>query len=200
MRIKTLLVVLAILLLSFNLVAEKQGFHKTGEVAVFKTDGNMMHDIINFMSSRSGRLGFAHHGKMRTQNVWMLNFMNRSWDFPQERNRLARSVDSVFLKNGKVIHDRIVTYSTKFKVFRFTRNADVHVNDIKRIYYCCTKLPAAYSRGKGKEQGHKPQKNIYYTHLTDGRLVASSIRYLNAQKTVFENNLEINSKDIRLIN
>lgn len=179
------------------LSGENQTFFETGKCATFFLDGNTIIDTVNFMSSRSGRLGFVNSGMFKIINIWMVNFISNEWDFPEEREELASAQDTIFLRNGGIIRDRIDTYSTKMKVFRFDNTAPIHISKIKRIYFCCNRLPKYYEEKFKKE----PQAAAaYYTFMIDGRVIDSPIVYLENIKTGFANNLQVNTKDIVMIN
>ncbi len=177
------------------LTAENQTFFETGKSATFFLDGNMIIDTVDFMSSRSGRLGFINSGMFKIINIWMVNFISSEWNFPEEREELAPSMDTLFLRNGGIIRDRIDTYSTKMKVFRFDNHAPIHISDIKRIYFCCNKLPNYYA----EKLEIKPAA-AYYTFMIDGRVIDSPIVSLENIKTGFANGLQVNTKDIVMIN
>lgn len=205
-KIKCFVLVLMLLFSSQYLPAEQQTFYTPGQCAVYLMNGTVFVDVINFMSTRSSRLGFHRYGKIKIPNVWMMNFNNKQWNFPGERQSLAPSMDTIFLRNGRILHDRVVTFSTRMKVFRFVHSSPIHMNEIKRIYFCCNKLPASYQallqQGQNNNQNRPrpPRQSSYYTFVTDGRVINSSVTYFNNLKTGFQNGLELNTKDIVLIN
>jgi len=128
----------------------------------------------------------------------MVNFISNEWDFPDERQELAPTMDTLFLRNGGIIRDMIDTYSTKMKVFRFDNHAPIHISDIKRIYFCCNRLPKYYEEKLKTEP--VAAAAAYYTFMSDGRVIDSPIVYLENVKTGFANSLQVNSKDIVMIN
>jgi hypothetical protein len=196
MRIQKIVFLLILVIGCVPLTAENQTFFETGKCATFFLDGNMIIDTVDFMSSRSGRLGFINSGMFKIINIWMVNFISDEWNFPEEREELAPTMDTLFLRNGGIIRDRIDTYSTKMKVFRFDNHAPINISEIKRIYFCCNKLPKSFEEKlNGKESAVS-----YYTFMIDGRVIDSPIVYLENVKTGFGNNLQVNTKDIVMIN
>jgi hypothetical protein len=197
MRMRKIIFLVILVIGCVSLTAENQTFFQTGQCATFFLDGNMIIDTVDFMSSRSGRLGFVNSGMFKIINIWMVNFISNEWDFPDERNELAPTMDTLFLRNGGIIRDRIDTYSTKMKVFRFDNHAPINISDIKRIYFCCNRLPKYYEEKLKKEP---VAAAAYYTFMIDGRVIDSPIVYLENIKTGFANSLQVNSKDIVMIN
>lgn len=191
MKTKGFVILLMILFICTHSVAEKKIFRKTGKAAIFMMNGDVSIETIVFMSSYSNRLGFADNEKININKIWMVNFINKEWNFLDERKELARSEDSIFLKNGKIIHDKIITYSTGRQVFRFKNTAPIHISSIKRIYFCCNRLPKFY-----KDKLYSD----YFTFLLDGRTISSPIVYSNIKKTKFKNKILIDSKNIWMIN
>jgi len=184
-----------IFLFAYSGIARKSNFRTVGQCTAFFKDGNVVTDVINFLSTRHPKIGFVDYDKYNLKNVWMLNFMNKKWDFPNERKRIKSQTDTIFLKNGQLFYDKIVTYSTKFKVFRFKKSNDIHVSKIKRIYLCCNKFPKFY-----RNNSDDTNQLNYTTFLLDGKTKDEKIKYYNNRKTGFVNGLQINSKDIVMIN
>jgi len=200
MRIQKIIFLLILVIGCVPLTAENQIFFETGKCATFFLDGNMIIDTVDFMSSRSGRLGFVNSGMFKIINIWMVNFISSEWNFPEEREELAPTMDTLFLRNGGIIRDRIDTYSTKMKVFRFDNHAPIHISEVKRIYFCCNRLPKTFEEKLKEEELKKGPAVSYYTFMIDGRVIDSPIVYLEKIKTGFGNSLQVNTKDIVMIN
>lgn len=197
MKKRIVIVLVLVFLFAYNGIAKKINYNMIGQCTAFFKNGNIVSGTINFMSTRHPKIGFINQGKFNLRNIWMLNFMNNNWNFPNERKLLKRNSDTIFLKNGQAFYDKVITYSTKFKVFRFKNTRDIHVTKIKRIYFCCNILPKAY------KDKLKPDNNVeinYTTFLVDGRVKNIDIKYYNNKKTGFVDGLQVNSKDIIMIN
>jgi len=195
MRKKFIVILILIFVFVYNGIARKSNFNKTAQCATFFKNGDMVSGIINFMSTRHPKIGFINQGRFNLNKVWMLNFISEKWNFPRERKQLSKNSDTVFLKNGEVFYDKVTTFSTKFKVFRFRNTNDIHVSKIKRIYFCCMKLPRSL-----KENSNNINEFTYTTIFADGKTKNKDIEYYNKRKTGFVDGLQVNTKDIRMIN
>ena len=190
---KLIFVLIFVLIISIN--AKQTNINKIGQCSAFFKGGNMATGIINFLKTSQMKIGFINQGKFSLQKVWMLNFANTKWGFPNERKVLNQNFDTIFLKNGRTFYDKVKKYSFGFKVFRFANTKDIHISKIKRIYFCCTKLPKAYKAIKNDDN-----QLAYTTFFSDGRVKNSRIKYYNINKTGFEDGLQVNTKDIVMIN
>lgn len=188
MKIKSLMIFLCVILLGTHLSAVQS--------VTFLKNGDTITDTIVDMSSQTGQVEFSRHAKIHRSRIWMINFMGSSWDFPAERQLLVSNRDTVFLRNGQRLNVNIVDFSSRRRMFEFKVGGRVHEAKVKRIYFCCTKLPAAY---KGKEEAATGE---FYsvTFLVDGRIIDSPLSYLNSRKTGFQDGLQVNTKDIWMIN
>ena len=188
---KSILIALTVVLMSLNLMAAQS--------VTFLQNGNVITDVIIDMSSRTGQLDYRNGTRVHRSQVWMINFVNGQWNFPNERSRLSRRADTIFLRNGQVLYVNIVDFSSRRMKFEFQDGSSVHQSQIRRIYFCCTQLPAAYMRKKSTQ--HQYQGNRYSAAFwLNGRVVESPLYYLNMSKTKFMNGLQMNTKDIWMIN
>ena len=191
MKIKCLLMVLMIAMLGLNLMADRS--------VTFLKDGNSISDTIIDMSSRTGYVEFQNNQKVHRSQVWMINYENSQWDFSGERDRLSGNTDTIFLRNGHILNVKIVDFSSRRQMFEFLQGGSVHESKVARIYFCCDKLPGAYQ--KMKPTASQPQGKRYSTSfIVDGRTVEYPLSYLNSQKTGFTDGLQINTKDLWMIN
>jgi hypothetical protein len=189
MKLKSLFIVLIIGCIGVSLTAMQS--------VTFLTDGNKITDVIIDMSSRTGKIEYRDNFNVHRNRAWMINYVDANWDFPDERNQLSNNTDSIFLRDGGVIQDKIVDFSSRRRVWEFMRNRAIPESQIKRIYFCCTRLPAAYDKPKPK-----PREGDRYsvTFLVTGKSVETPLSYLNSKKTGFTDGLQINTHDIWMIN
>ncbi|MCP5107388.1 MAG: hypothetical protein GY950_28635 [bacterium] len=167
----------------------------------FLKDGKSITDTIVDMSSHTGQVDYRRSGKVHRKSIWMINFENGKWDFPRERTQLAANRDTIFLRNGHTLNVNIVDFSSRRQMFEFRKGGAVHESKVKRIYFCCTKLPAAYSKAAQKERTPARKDDFKSTtFIVDGRTVKSPLTYINSRKSGFKNKLQINTKDIWMIN
>lgn len=164
----------------------------------FLHDGNAVTDTIVDMSIRTGQVEYRRSPKLHKSRIWMINFENGQWDFPNERGQLSRNTDTIFLRNGHVQNVTIVDFSSRRRMFEFKRGGSVHESKVKRIYFCCVSLPGAY---KGKQQSQTKEDDFYsVTFMVDGRVIDSPLKYMNTRKTGFQDGLQVNTKGIWMIN
>lgn len=165
----------------------------------FLQDGNSIASTIVDVSSRTGTVDYRNGQKIHRSRIWMINFENRNWNFPNERRQLSNNSDTIFLNNGHILKVKIVDFSSRRRVFEFRDGGKVHDGQIKRIYFCCTKLPAAYRKSSPStpvaDNGKAPA-----TFLRNGRFYNKHLSYLNHTKTGFVGGPQINTKAIWMIN
>lgn len=161
----------------------KDGVSKTGTIK-----------DIDDMSVRIRRVEYSDGQKIPINLIWMINFVDKKWDFPEERTELSGTTDTIFLKNGDVLQTKIVDFSEPRKKFEFEKGRPVHESKVKRIYFCCTRFPDTW---KKKE---KTVKRYSVTHLLNGKAIEKPLLSLNSSKTKFTDGLQINTKAIWMIN
>lgn len=169
---------------------------------IFLNDGNVITSQILDMSSRTGMVDLQNGMKINRSRIWMINFVNNQWNFPNERNMLSGRHDYVFMRNGQAHYGKVADYSSRRHNFEFSNGFKIPVGQVARVYFCCLKLPAAYSQQQ-QRRDRTPQRGSRFqctTFLMDGRTVGSPIQYLNNRKSGFEDGLQINTKDIWMIN
>jgi hypothetical protein len=198
MKLKSILIVSIVLLLGVQLSAT--------QTAVFFRNGTTVTDTIMDASSRTGMIDFARSGRKHASQVWMINFENNEWNFPNERNQLNGQLESIFLRDGRVIYRSIVDFSSRRYVYEFANGEKVHERNIKRIYFRGPALPPAYQQllnqaPRNNAGGGGYQGNGYASvFLLNGKKIENPLSYFNDTKTGFSDGLQINSKDIWMIN
>ena len=191
MKLKSLFIILMMLFMALSTYAAQS--------VTFLHDGNRITDVIIDMSSRTGKIEYQNNYNVNRSQIWMINYVNSNWDFPNERNQLSNNTDTVFLRDGTVIKDKIVDFSSRRLVWEFMNSRAVHDSQIKRIYFCCTHLPGAYKEA-APAPGQGDQNRYSVTFLVTGKSIEVPLSYLNAQKTGFTDGLQINTHDIWMIN
>jgi hypothetical protein len=191
MKLKTMWMILMIGCMAVSLSALQS--------YTFLHDGNVVNGVIIDMSSRNGQVEYQDNMKVHRSRIWMINYMDGNYDFPQERNQLSNNTDTVFLRNGGIIRDNIVDYSSRRQVWEFGQTQAVHESQILRIYFCCTALPAAFNR---VQAAPPPGKDNRYSSsfLLNGNYIEVPLSYLNSQQTGFTDNSQINTQDLWMIN
>lgn len=185
MRVKCLIVSMLVVFMGFSLWGK--------EPVTFLKDGTSLTEALKDMRGIPLKIEYVNGQKIPKHKVWMINFIDDNWNFPEERKQVTCQKDTIFLKNGNVLMETIVNYNNKKKVFDFEAGGSVRAAEVTRIYICCTKIPLVYEE---KIQ----EKYDSTTFLLGGRIINSPIKYLNQEKTGFMDGLQINTKDIWMIN
>jgi sRNA-binding regulator protein Hfq len=201
MKLKSLLILSLMVLMSINLMAIKS--------VTFMNDGRSLNGTLLDMSSRTGMVEYRGNTKIHRNQIWMINYVGKNWNHPNERNQLSNRADTIFLHNGQVMHARIVDFSSRRRMYEFQNGGKVAESSVKRIYFCCNKLPDAYQqalrqqdRNQAPNRGRRGRNNNRYatTFMVNGRSVESPLSYLNRRKTGFMDGLQINTHDVWMIN
>jgi sRNA-binding regulator protein Hfq len=193
MRLKSKWFILIIGCMAVNLAA-MQSF-------TFLHDGNVVKGVIVDMSSRNGQVEYLDNMKVNRSRIWMINYIDGNYDFPRERSQLSNNTDTVFLRNGGVIHDHITDFSSRRLVWEFMRNQAVHESQITRIYFCCTSLPPAFNQAQAALPQQSGQDERYsVTFLVSGKSIEVPLSYMNSQMTGFTDGKKVNTPDVWMIN
>lgn len=142
----TILILISLLILSSSLYSDTVHFRREAKCAVFMINGDVRTDIINYMSTGVNKMGFENSSKISLFDIWMMNFESNQWNYPDERAKLSNSLDTLFLRDGRILKDKVRSYSTRRRVFYLRDNREIYVAKVKRIYFCCTKLPDHYRK------------------------------------------------------
>jgi len=73
--------------------------------------------------------------KIKLSSIWMINFINSKWFFPQERYKIVTSQNYFFLKDGSIISGKIIDFSSNQRFFKLKNGEKIVVDSIKRIYF-----------------------------------------------------------------
>jgi len=191
MRVKCLIVGLLVVFLGGSLWGN--------EPITFLQDGTSLTEAINDIRGIRLKIEYVSGQRIPKYKIWMINFIDDNWNFPEERNQVSCQKDTIFLRNGNVLMENIVGYNNIRRIFHIETRGFVRAEEISRIYICCTKIPWAYEE-KIPEEEVEEKEYKSTTFLLDRRIINSPIKYLNAEKTGFMDGLQINTKDIWMIN
>lgn len=126
----------------------------------FVVSGDAHHFPLSYINNT--KTGFVGGLQINTQDVWMINFEDEKWNFPDEREQLNENQDTIFLWDGEVLYDVIIDYSKSRQTFRLENTEPLKLADVKRIYFCCNVLPDAYSTGSRRGSIKQPFKRKVY--------------------------------------
>ena len=134
MNMKRQTVFLGTMLLLASIAAAGQAL-RSGETAIYLKSGDLLVDRINDISSTRFVLETANNGEIPLRNIWMINFVNEKWNFPEERDQIETSDHYIFMKNGAVSSGRIVDFSSERRVFEFESGEQFPIGQVRRIYF-----------------------------------------------------------------
>ncbi len=117
------------------LVASASAQMRSGEAAIFFRSGDVIIDRVVDISSTRLVLQTANSGEFQLREVWMINYVNDSWDFPGERDQIETNEHYVFLKNGDVISGRITDFSSERFLYQLQTGDEIAPGRIRRIYF-----------------------------------------------------------------
>lgn len=123
-----------------------------GAVVTFLKDGRLFNGTIIDMSSNTGIMDYKDGTKVNRNEVWMISYESGEWDFPDERDELSGTTDTIFLKNGEVITGHVVDFSSRRFIWELKDGTEVNEAEISRIYFCCDILPAAYGEEEEEDE------------------------------------------------
>jgi exosome complex RNA-binding protein Rrp4 len=128
------LLLLAIALLSARSPACSQDL-QSGQQAIFLNTGNrIIGEIIDISSTRLV-LQIKSGQEISLSRIWMINFSNKNWYFPEELKRINTPQHYLFLKNDDVILGRVVDFSDRMRVFELEGGGKAEIGKLRRIYF-----------------------------------------------------------------
>jgi len=140
--------VAAVLLLAVGVSAAQT--LRAGEIAIYNGGGVRIIDQIIGISSTRPVIKTADNGEIPLRDLWMINFVDEAWNFPDERSRISSDGLYVFLKNNTVLTPgRIISFSAGQRVFEFENGESIPFGDIRRMYFAKT-LPGELAAQLGK--------------------------------------------------
>jgi len=89
--------------------------------------------------------------EIRLSAIWMVNFEDRKWFFPEELKRIEKPEHYLFLKNDSSITGQIVDYNDRLKAFELDGGGTVEIGKLKRLYFSKT-IPARLARTLKRQQ------------------------------------------------
>jgi hypothetical protein len=131
---KTLIVIVFLGLIVFSATTASAQF-QNGEAAIFLTNGGVIIDHIVDISSARLVLETRNSGEFALSNIWMINYENDAWDFPNERDQMTTNEHYIFLRNGNIITGRIIDFSSAQIIYELAAGGQVAPANILRIYF-----------------------------------------------------------------
>jgi hypothetical protein len=116
-------------------------------------DGRIVEHPLAYLNSR--KTGFTDGLQINTHDLWLINFVDDNFDFAGERQRLNKRMDTIFLRNGRILHGNVVEFNERTGNFTFSRLSPIHESQIKRLYFCCQEFPDAF---RNKRRLRRPKR------------------------------------------
>lgn len=156
---KSILFLAAVLICVGTSAAQTLG---AGETAIFNRGGIRIIDRIDGISTTRQVLITANNGEILLRDIWMINFVDEGWNFPEERKQLETNNLTVFMKNGAVLMPgRIVHFSAqKQRDFEFESGETIPIGQIRRFYFSRTLPGNLAAKIEKAEPAPTPQPDI----------------------------------------
>ena len=108
---------------------------QSGHQAIFLNSGNrIIGEIIDISSTRLV-LQLKGGREILLSRIWMINFINKNWYFPEELKRMRTPEHYLFPKNDDVKSGRIVDFNDRMRVFELEGGGKVEIGKLRRIYF-----------------------------------------------------------------
>ena len=108
---------------------------KSGEQAIFLKNGDTVTGSIVEINAEKSSLELKDGTSVPIRDLWMINFVNEQWNFPNERNLIETNEHYVFLKSGDVMSGRITAFAADKREFEFESGDKFPVGSVRRIYF-----------------------------------------------------------------
>jgi hypothetical protein len=149
----------------------------------FLTDGRTVsHTVIDINKIK---IDFDGNYQLKTQQVWMINFHNSNWNFPNERKLLRGHTCTLILTNGKYIHQNVTDYEARRsgRIY-LDNNTYIHVSQVKRIYFPHSGIPHYYAK-LIREQGQKEQNLKCTVYPRKGNSFTAELQHYDGNRKTF---------------
>ena len=156
---KKVLSVFLVLFTTLALVgwAVETGALESGESVVFLKSGERVTGEIVDISSARLVLEFKDGRDFALAKIWMINFVDTEWNFPEERGKIKSDEHYLFLRNGDIVAGEIVDFSSEQRVFELKGGEKIGYGRVQRIYFE-KKVPEERLAKLRKEEPEKPKK------------------------------------------
>jgi hypothetical protein len=114
---------------------------ESGQVVIFLKNGSRVIGEFSDISAPRSVLELKSGREIRLSAIWMINFIDKKWYFPEELEKIVKPEHYLFLKNGEVISGKIVDYNDRIKVFELDDSGTTEIGKLNRIYFSKTIPP-----------------------------------------------------------
>ncbi len=157
MKKYTPIIFLAIFALAFVATGIPLRAMERDESAIFLKNGNRIIGEIVDISSTRLVLQLKNGEEISLSKIWMINFNNEKWNYPDERRKIEGSDHYVFLKDGGITSGRILDFSDRQHVFELDTGEKIPIGRVSRIYFA-KHLPDALA----KKLEEAKEENVFF--------------------------------------
>jgi hypothetical protein len=137
--------------------AVEKGSLESGESAIFLKSGERVVGEIVDISSARLVLELKDGRNFALAKIWMINFVNTEWNFPEERGKIRSDEHYLFLRNGDIVSGALADFSSQQRVFELKGGEKIGYGRVQRIYFE-KKVPEELLATLHKEEPEKPKK------------------------------------------
>jgi hypothetical protein len=108
---------------------------KSGEQAFFLKNGDTLIGEIVEMDAEKAALQLKDGTSILLRDIWMINFADEQWNFPNERDLLETNEHYIFLKSGDVTSGRVTAFAADKREFELESGDKFPLASVRRIYF-----------------------------------------------------------------
>jgi hypothetical protein len=134
---------------------------ESDESAIFLKNGKKIIGEIVDISSTRLVLQLKNGEEISLSKIWMINFNNEKWNYPDERKKIEGADHYLFLKDGGITSGRIVDFSDRQHVFELDNGEKIPIGRISRIYFA-KHLPDELAKKLQEAKQEAQKENVFF--------------------------------------
>ena len=124
-----------------------------GKAAFFLRGGEMIIGELGDLSRTRLVFTLRDGREFALSSIWMINFINTDWNFPEERAKMDKDQHYLISRTGRMISGKILDFSHNMG-FEFDNGDRVRLAEVQRIYFTNV-FPSAYQDRLAQEGGQQ---------------------------------------------
>jgi hypothetical protein len=108
---------------------------KPGEQAFFLKNGDTQIGEIVEIDTEKSALQLKDGTSILLRDLWMVNFADELWNFPNERDLIETNEHYIFLKSGDVTSGRVTAFAADKREFELESGDKFPIAAVRRIYF-----------------------------------------------------------------
>jgi hypothetical protein len=108
---------------------------KPGEQSFFLKNGDTLTGSIVELNAEKSAFELKDGTIVLLRDLWMVNFVNEQWNFPNERNLIESNEHYLFLKSGDVTSGRVTAFAADKREFELESGDKFPIAAVRRIYF-----------------------------------------------------------------